>query len=534
MVSNIPIHGPSDNANDIENNGLRAIGLSKGDARNEKRLENFGISVSNPELITVRGRRMSEPEIRYNRGHVIKKSNWNLAHIQLAAKTAEKRGLCVTIGLGKGDVARLKNTLQQLRDMLKENGVFITTLDSSIVEITNNKTELESKLRDVFERKVKKVDFLLVVLSKKESFTYNCVKRLGDIEYGVPTLCIFKNNLVPKPPPNNSSSRPSGNSSRNAPGDTPRISGNLVGNLALKLNLKFSNNNQIVNLAKLRGKLNLRETMIVGIDVTHSPTPGQPSIAGMVASIDENLGQWPAVLRHQDKPRVEMVTRLEEMLETRLTLWCSRHKSYPKNIIVYRDGVSEGQYELVIKEELPKLKEACKKLYTPAHMPKITIVVVGKRHHTRFYAGMHKGNPTPGTVVDRGVTEAVNWDFFLQSHRPIRGTARPAHYFVVHDEIFKDTFKGENENVASMLEVFTHSLCFIFGRSTNPVSICTPAYYADIACSRARCYVAADVAAGATDAAAQVSSSASDEQKPPPGSNGLLLHPKMKDSMFYI
>lgn len=50
----------------------------------------------------------------------------------------------------------------------------------------------------------------------------------------------------------------------------------------------------------------------------------------------------------------------------------------------------------------------------------MTVVVVGKRHHTRFYPTSaqnadRSANCTAGTVVDRGVTEARNWDFFLQA-----------------------------------------------------------------------------------------------------------------------
>ena len=68
----------------------------------------------------------------------------------------------------------------------------------------------------------------------------------------------------------------------------------------------------------------------------------------------------------------------------------------------------------------------------------VTLVVVGKRHHTRFYptnkAQTVRGNPMPGTVVDTTVTSVYNYDFFLQAHQGLQGTARPAHYYVVHDE----------------------------------------------------------------------------------------------------
>jgi eukaryotic translation initiation factor 2C len=32
-------------------------------------------------------------------------------------------------------------------------------------------------------------------------------------------------------------------------------------------------------------------------------------------------------------------------------------------------------------------------------------------------------------------------------------------------------------------------MCYMFGRSTTAVSICPPAYYADILCERGRCYI---------------------------------------------
>jgi eukaryotic translation initiation factor 2C len=93
---------------------------------------------------------------------------------------------------------------------------------------------------------------------------------------------------------------------------------------------------------------------------------------------------------------------------------------------------------LVLEEELPEIRSACVGLY-PASLakqgiPRISIIIVGKRHHTRFYPTKveeaDNSNPQNGTVVDRGVTEARNWDFFMQAHKAIQGTARPAHYYV--------------------------------------------------------------------------------------------------------
>jgi len=118
-------------------------------------------------------------------------------------------------------------------------------------------------------------------------------------------------------------------------------------------------------------------------------------------------GQWPGSIRCQ-KSRQEMVQDLDIMVKERLALWREKNKKLPGRILIYRDGVSEGQYKTVLTDELDGIRKACE-VYRPGPGPKITIVVVGKRHHTRFYPTREddadkKGNPLNGTIVDRGVT----------------------------------------------------------------------------------------------------------------------------------
>lgn len=82
--------------------------------------------------------------------------------------------------------------------------------------------------------------------------------------------------------------------------------------------------------------------------------------------------------------------------------------------------------------------EACAKVgINPA--PKITILVVGKRHHVRFFPMTQNeadksGNCPAGTVVDTDVTNPAEFDFYLQSHGGLLGTSRPSHYNVLLDE----------------------------------------------------------------------------------------------------
>lgn len=337
-----------------------------------------------------------------------------------------------------------------------------------------------SKIEGILKRATGlKQRLMIVILTSPSSSIYNHVKRAGDVRLGVHTICMQWSKVV-----------------------TDRGTEQLFTNIAHKINLKLGGINHTLD-GKQLGILSEDKTMVVGIDVTH-PSPGSnsnaPSVASMVASIDKKLAQWPADIRIQEA-RQEMVGDLEGMLKVRLGLWktLGNHQSFPENLLIYRDGVSEDQYKTVLNEELPQFIRACRELYpapdTKRQIPRITIVIVGKRHHTRFFASAEneadkKSNPRNGTVVDRGVTESRNWDFFLQSHSAIMGTPRPAHYCVIMDQIFtKRMVPPHLTTVADVIEELTHNMSHLYGRATKAVSYCPPAYYADLVCDRARKYL---------------------------------------------
>lgn len=97
----------------------------------------------------------------------------------------------------------------------------------------------------------------------------------------------------------------------------------------------------------------------------------------------------------------------------------------PLRIILYRDGVSEGQFLHVLQHELTAIREACIKLEAE-YRPGITFVVVQKRHHTRLFCSEKRdqsgksGNIPAGTTVDVCITHPTEFDFYLCSHQGIQ------------------------------------------------------------------------------------------------------------------
>ena len=158
-------------------------------------------------------------------------------------------------------------------------------------------------------------------------------------------------------------------------------------------------------------------------------------------------------------------------------------------------------------------------------LPKITIVVAGKRHHTRFYVTREADtedkrnfNTPGGTVVDRGVTMERGHDFFLQAHHALQGHAKPTHYVVIKDEMGLGADDIQNA---------THALCYLFGRATKAVSLCPPAFYADILCERGRRYLAKWLSQG--NASASGGSDAIIDFDRLPWKGG--VHPRLENTM---
>ena len=276
--------------------------------------------------------------------------------------------------------------------------------------------QLEKVLSGVLSSKNEGVTFMLVVFddTSSKSNLYSVIKYVCDVRYGILNTCVVL--------------------TRNKFGSLGNPQ--YYGNVAIKINLKLRGLNQ--TLPKAEGALDIlhrEDTMVVGIDVTH-PAPDSPSemssIASVVASYDDRYAHYPASIKLNPR-RQEQVDLLREMMEERLEAYKRHNEKMPKNILVYRDGVGESQYEMVLNQEGKAIDIAIRSKCPGA---KVSIVVVGKRHHTRFFS--HQGtyaNPLPGTIVDTDVTMEKGFDFFLQAHYALKGTAKPAHYVVVRNDM---------------------------------------------------------------------------------------------------
>jgi len=439
---------PANNARRIVGMMPKVLGVTPGAGN----LEAYGMKLV-PKMVTVPGYVLNAPKVSLcgatgqSSPADVRKGSWNMAGKRFSVPANVKQWSFLKLEnhdtphtdpikkIGKDTLEEFRTTIQAcgisgIKNTEPVNGGFKAILGPHKSEKTNDEI-LRKVFKGIAEKNTK---MLLVFLPSNDAYIYSRVKRWGDLEFGVHTVCCVASKL------------------KLGTLDSGRHRVQFFANLAMKINLKAGGANQVLS-GNTAGSLLTQGTMFVGIDVTH-PQPGSlvgaPSIAGVVANIDKRFAQWPASISLQETAKREMVQGLKTMLQERLRAY-SRHNQgkLPDNLIIYRDGVSDSQYMAVLREELPQLQNACKELY-PADrpQPRMAIIVVGKRHHTRFFPQTNcdsdkLGNPVNGTLVDRAVTLHRGWDFFLQAHACIQGTARPAHYVVIHNQ-FKEF---ENVNV---------------------------------------------------------------------------------------
>jgi eukaryotic translation initiation factor 2C len=298
---------------------------------------------------------------------------------------------------------------------------------------------------------------LVCVVLPGKTPVYAEVKRVGDTVLGIATQCVQAKNVIKTTP-------------------------QTLSNLCLKMNVKLGGVNSIL-LPTVRPRIFSEPVIFLGADITHPPAGDsrKPSIAAVVGSMDAHPSRYAATVRVQQH-RHEIISDLTYMVRELLIQFYRNTRFKPTRIILYRDGVSEGQFLNVLQAELRSMREACMMLER-GYQPGITFIAVQKRHHTRLFAVDKKDqvgkayNIPPGTTVDIGITHPTEFDFYLCSHAGIQGTSRPSHYHVLWDD---------NNLSADELQQLTYQMCHTYVRCTRSVSIPAPAYYAHLVAFRAR------------------------------------------------
>lgn len=200
--------------------------------------------------------------------------------------------------------------------------------------------------------------------------------------------------------------------------------------------------------------------MIIGADVFHNR--GKNSVAAVVGTTNGEFTKYCSDFRIQARGQ-EIMNNVASSVITCIEGYRKANKRLPKKVLFYRDGVGEGQKEIVKREEIEKIKKSLGERYG-AKCPKLTMVLVTKRINDRFFTkDVKRGldNPQNGLIVYSDVVK-TDWEFFMVAQKVNQGSAAPTRYQVLHDE---------NGIGADSLFNMTYSQCYNYYNWTGAVKV---------------------------------------------------------------
>ncbi|KAL9241081.1 hypothetical protein vseg_015231 [Gypsophila vaccaria] len=482
-----------------------ALKVSNYDA--EPMLRSCGITI-NSNFTPIDGRVLSAPKLKAGNGDDFfpRNGRWNFNNKKLVDPTKIERWAVVNFS-ARCDV---RNLIRDLTKCAGMKGIGIEDPFDVFEESPQNRrapplVRVEKMFEDVQSKLPGAPKFLLCLLpERKNCVLYGPWKKKCLADFGIVTQCI----------------------------SPMRVNDQYLTNVLLKINAKLGGLNSMlaVEHAPSIPLISKVPTIILGMDVSHG-SPGHSDVPSIAAVVSSRC--WPLISRYRacvrtQSPKVEMIDNLFKrvsdtedegiMRELLLDFYVSSQKRKPEHIIIFRDGVSESQFNQVLNIELDQIIEACKFLDEKWN-PKFTVIIAQKNHHTKFFQKGSPDNVPPGTIIDNQVCHPRTYDFYLCAQAGMIGTTRPTHYHVLLDEV---GFSPDD------LQELVHSLSYVYQRSTTAISVVAPVCYAHLAATQIGQWMKFDDASDTTSSHGGVTA---------PGSVPVPQLPKLQEnvssSMFF-
>jgi len=302
------------------------------------------------------------------------------------------------------DVVKAENFFKKLLEVCRKLGVELNK--PHFIELRDDRS---TTYKDAISSAVNpSVQLVVCIFPTSRDDRYSAVKKLCCVDMPVPSQVIISRTLP----------------------DDPKIGKfrSVTMKIALQINCKLGGELWAVDIP-------LKGIMICGIDVYHDSSGRGNSVAAFVASTNQLMTRWYSRAVVQ-QPRQEVMSSLKHCFTEALKKYYEVNHSLPIRVVIFRDGVGDGQLKEVAEHEVEQIASCFAmfdKVYGEQYLPKLTVVVVSKRINVKFFSGDKKalGNPPPGSVLDHLATRP-NWpDFFLVSQHVRHGTVSPTHYIVV-------------------------------------------------------------------------------------------------------
>jgi hypothetical protein len=316
-------------------------------------------------------------------------------------------------------------------------------------QVFNTQTRNMNEWVAVLEQYARKKILVFVVDSGTES---HALIKLAEALTGVPTQHIL--------------SRTAANAGRQF---------QTLENITHKINLKTGGLNHAVEFDCEALDLNRGNVLVIGLDVCH-PTGEQhrgqtsePSFAGITGNYLLHPCAFAGTFfaqesRQESVDPVQLRAKTFEMLER-----ASTHRKID-TVVLTRDGISEGQYNMALTTELDAIQQACNEYFKHTKTSIHGIVVTKSGNVRHFNVTNNRPESLPcRSVVQFGTRENFQ-QFYMVPHRAFQGTAKAVLVTAIRNDL----------NIReSDLQNFLMSLTSLHQIVCAPISLPESIYQAD-------------------------------------------------------
>ena len=195
--------------------------------------------------------------------------------------------------------------------------------------------------------------------------------------------------------------------------------------------------------------------MVVGVDSSHFM---KKTGVAMVSTIDDSFADF------YNKEQIIIEDKIEQFqfcvstfIEEAIPIYEKNNGEKPKNIIIYRQGVSDTLKE-VLKVEIEQIEQVCKN-----HNILFYYILVNTKTTFKFFEKTENSyiNPSAGLLVTDGVTSRNRFEFFIQPQQVTGGSATPTKFHIAYG----------NMDFPEIIPKFTYDLCHIYSNWQGTVRI---------------------------------------------------------------
>ncbi|XP_061163361.1 piwi-like protein 1 isoform X1 [Saccostrea echinata] len=170
----------------------------------------------------------------------------------------------------------------------------------------------------------------LTILPTNRKDRYDAIKKFCCVDHPVPSQCVVQRTLSKK-----------------------QMLMSVATKIAIQLNCKLGGEVWCLEIP-------LKNLMVVGVDTYHDSAKKGRSVGGVICSLNKTLTRYYSRTTFQHTGE-ELVNGLVTSLRGALEKYHEVNGALPERIIVFRDGVGDGQLRAVYEHEVPQLNECFKR-----------------------------------------------------------------------------------------------------------------------------------------------------------------------------